>query len=138
MIVARHANENGYVECKLSAYQSRNLNFALDTIRSFLRNEDDQAVQVFDAYYVELPSQSSPFQNDQPQLATFGQNFEQFHPSYFPNNHQQPPPPLTTFTGPTDFRQSAEGTGISFISMSDLNVNSSINPRFYDKTFTFQ
>ena len=131
MTVARHPNENGYVECKLSAYQVRNLNFAVDTIRAFLRNEDDQAVQVFDSYYVDLPSQSSPFQNDQPQLTTPNQNFDHFHhPSYFPNNHQQPPPPPpTSFTGPT-------GNSL-FISISNFTVHSLINHRFYDKTFTF-
>lgn len=101
MNVGRHPNENGYVECKLSAYQMRNLNFALDTIRSFLRNEDDQAVQVFDAYYVDLPSQPSAFQNDQPP---------------FPTSHQQPPP--TSFTGPTEFVHPSGGTGRYFIHIS--------------------
>lgn len=109
MNVARHPNENGYVECKLAAYQMRNLNFALDTIRAFLRNEDDQAVQVFDAYYVDLPSQQSPFQNDQPPFASSHQNFDQFHQPYFPNNHQQSPP--VSFTGPTEFVHPSGGTG---------------------------
>jgi len=49
MIVGRQANENGYIECTLTAYQKRNINFAIDTIRSFLRNEDDNAVLVIES-----------------------------------------------------------------------------------------
>jgi hypothetical protein len=110
IIVARHPNENGYVECTLSAYQTRNLNFAIDTIRNSLRNEDDQAVQVFDSYYVDIPSQSSPFQNDQPQLSAPNQNFENFHQHGFQNNHYQQPPP-TSFIEPSEIRHSPRETG---------------------------
>jgi hypothetical protein len=49
MIVGRQANEKGYVECTLTAYQARNLNFAIDTIRSFLRNEDENAVLIMES-----------------------------------------------------------------------------------------
>jgi hypothetical protein len=49
MIVSRQANENGYVECTLTAYQIRNIHFAIDMIRSFLRNEDDTAVIVIES-----------------------------------------------------------------------------------------
>lgn len=101
IIVARHPNENGYTECTLSAYQTRNLNFAIDTIRGFLRNEDDQAVQVFDSHFVDMPLQSSPFHNDQPQLSAPNQNFEHFHQQNFQNNHQQPQQSVS-FTAPRD------------------------------------
>jgi hypothetical protein len=49
MIVGRQVNEKGYVECTLTAYQARNLNFAIDTIRSCLRNEDESAVLVMES-----------------------------------------------------------------------------------------
>ncbi|CAF0953805.1 unnamed protein product [Rotaria sordida] len=91
---ARHPNENGYVECTLSAYQTRNLNFAIDTIRGYLRNEDDQAMQIFDSYYVETPLQSSSSfhhspQYDQPQLSIPNQNLEHFHQHNLSNNRYQ-------------------------------------------------
>ncbi|CAF2581483.1 unnamed protein product [Rotaria sp. Silwood2] len=60
MIVGRQANENGYIECTLSAYQSRNINFAIDTIRSFLRNEDDSAVIVIESKHGDTSLQDSP------------------------------------------------------------------------------
>ncbi|CAF0806853.1 unnamed protein product [Rotaria sordida] len=60
MIVGRQANENGYVECILSAYQTRNINFAIDTIRSFLRNEDDSAVLVPESKHGDTSFQDSP------------------------------------------------------------------------------
>ncbi|CAF3426312.1 unnamed protein product [Rotaria sp. Silwood1] len=60
MIVGRQANENGYVECTLSAYQSRNIKFAIDTIRSFLRNEDDSAVLVIESKHGDASLQDSP------------------------------------------------------------------------------
>ncbi|CAF1252676.1 unnamed protein product [Adineta steineri] len=93
IIVARHPNDNGYTDCTISAYQTRNLNFAIDTIRSYLRNEDDQAVQVLEAHYVDLPTQSSPYQNspqnDQPQLSVPNQNFEHSQQHTSSNNRQQ-------------------------------------------------
>ena len=49
MIVGRQVNPNGYVECTLTAYQARNLNFAIDTIRACLRKEDQSAVLVMEA-----------------------------------------------------------------------------------------
>jgi len=70
MYIARHANENGYTECKISAYQIENLNFAIDTIRNYLRNEDQQAIQVFDSYFIDLPA----YQSDQT-LLTIPSNF---------------------------------------------------------------
>jgi len=60
MIVGRLANENGYVECTLTAYQIRNLHFAIDTIRSFLRNEDESAVLVVESNHTDTPGQDSP------------------------------------------------------------------------------
>lgn len=94
MIVARHPNENGYVECKISAYQTRNLNFAIDTIRNFLKNEDDQAVIVLDSQYVDIPSQSSPYQNlpqyGQPHLSLPNQYIEHGQPNSFSVNFYQP------------------------------------------------
>ena len=48
MTISRDINENGYNECFLSAHQSRNLQFAIDTIRSFLHNEDASAVLVIE------------------------------------------------------------------------------------------
>jgi hypothetical protein len=60
MIVGRQADENGYVECTLTAYQTRNLNFAIDTIRNFLRNEDESAVLVIESNHDDVPLQDSP------------------------------------------------------------------------------
>lgn len=60
MIVARQANENGYVECTLTSYQARNINFAIDTIRSFLRNEDESSVLVVEPQQGDIPLQDSP------------------------------------------------------------------------------
>jgi hypothetical protein len=59
MMVGRQPNENGYVECTLTAYQTRNLNFAIDTIRSFLRNEDESAVLVIESNYPDISVQNS-------------------------------------------------------------------------------
>ena len=47
--VGRQTDENGYTECILSAYQTRSLQFAIDTIRNFLRYEDPSAVIVIEA-----------------------------------------------------------------------------------------
>lgn len=55
MIVGRQANDKGYVECTLTAYQARNLNFAIDTIRSFLRKEDQNAVLITDSATQDSP-----------------------------------------------------------------------------------
>jgi hypothetical protein len=60
MTVGRLANENGYIECTLAAYQIRNLNFAIDTIRSFLRNEDESAVLVIESNPTDTSEQDSP------------------------------------------------------------------------------
>jgi len=60
MIVGRQANENGYVECTLTAYQTRNINFAIDTIRSFLRNEDESAVLIIESNHPDILVQNSP------------------------------------------------------------------------------
>jgi hypothetical protein len=60
MIVGRTANENGYVECTLTAYQARNIHFGIDTIRNFLRNEDDSAVIVIEPNHEENVGQDSP------------------------------------------------------------------------------
>ncbi|CAF3338437.1 unnamed protein product [Rotaria sp. Silwood1] len=111
---ARHPNENGYVECTLSAYQTRNLNFALDIIRGYLRNEDDQAMQVFDAQYVDTP-QTSPFQNspqnDQLQLPVPNQNLEYFHQQGFSNNRYQ------------QEQEQEHQQSISFTTSSDISQN---------------
>ena len=113
MIVARHANENGYVECTLSSYQARNLNFAIDTIRSYLRNEDDQAIQVLESNYIDLPSQSSPFahspHHDQPQLTAPNTN-QDYHQQAFPNHRYQQQQQMS-FTAPSDVRQTHRETG---------------------------
>ncbi len=139
IIVARHPNENGYVECTLSATQTRNLNFAIDTIGNSLRNEDDQAIQVFDSYYVEIPPQSSPYQNDQPQFAVPNQNFEHFHQQAFPTNQYQPPPPPTSFTGPSDLYPTPRETGKHPYEIIRFDKYLFfVMKRFYDKTFTFQ
>ncbi|CAF4379911.1 unnamed protein product [Rotaria sp. Silwood2] len=117
---ARHPNENGYVECTLSAYQTRNLNFAIDTIRSYLRNEDDQAVQVFDSHYVDTPSQSSPFQNspqnDHPQLPVPNQNLEHIQQQSFSNNlyqqeQEQEQQQSVSFTTSSDISQTHKELG---------------------------
>ena len=115
--MARHSNENGYVECTLSAYQTRNLNFAIDNIRNSLRNEDDQAVQVFDSYYVDLPPQSSPFQHDQPQLSAPNQSFEHFNQRGFPHHHQ----PSAPFTGLPEVRLPTDEPGKSTDKIIYLN-----------------
>jgi len=60
MIISRQANENGYVECTLASYQARNLSFAIDTIRSFLRNEDESAVIVPESSSTDTQVQDSP------------------------------------------------------------------------------
>lgn len=60
MIINRQANENGYVECILTSYQARNLSFAIDTIRSFLRNEDESAVIVPEIHSTDNQTQESP------------------------------------------------------------------------------
>ncbi|CAF0936876.1 unnamed protein product [Adineta ricciae] len=100
IVVARHPNENGYVDCTLTAYQTRNLTFAIDTIRSFLRNEDDQAIQILEARYVDLPLQSSSYQNslqhDQPQLSAPNQNGESSQQYSF-NNNNRPQQPTMAF-----------------------------------------
>lgn len=119
MIVARHANENGYVECTLSAYQARNLNFAIETIRSYLRNEDDQAVQVMESNYVDLPSQSSPYahspHHDQPQLtapnATQDQQQQQQHQT-FPSQRYQQQQQMSFAASSSDTRHSHRETGL--------------------------
>lgn len=115
MNVARHANEDGYVECTLSAYQTRNLNFAIDTIRSYLRSEDDQAVQVLESHYVDLPLQSSPFQNsphnDQPQLTAPNQSYDNSQQQGFPNPRYQQQQQIS-FTAPNESRHLQRETGM--------------------------
>jgi hypothetical protein len=118
IVVSRHQNESGYVECIISAYQTRNLNFAVDTIRSYLRNEDDQAVQALDFHYVDVPLQSSPFQNspqnDHPHLPGPIQNFDNFHPHGFSNNRyqqQQPQQQPMSFTAPPELHHTHRETG---------------------------
>jgi len=43
-----------------SIFQTRNLNFAIDTIRSFLRNEDESAVLVIESNHPDISVQNSP------------------------------------------------------------------------------
>lgn len=64
MIIGRQAKENGYTECILTAYQTRNLHFAINTIHSFLKNEDDTAVIVIESNYADSPGQDSPHVNE--------------------------------------------------------------------------
>jgi hypothetical protein len=64
MNVGRQANENGYIECILFANQTRNLHFAIDTIRSFLHNEDASAVIVIESNHADPLSQESPHLNE--------------------------------------------------------------------------
>jgi hypothetical protein len=61
-----------------------------------------------------LPLQSSPFQNDQPQLSAPNQNFEHFHQHGFTNNHyqqQQQQQPSISFTVPPESRHAPRETG---------------------------
>ncbi|UJR23375.1 hypothetical protein I4U23_026384 [Adineta vaga] len=60
IIVGRQADPNGYIECTLSAYQIRNINFAINIIRNCLRNEDPSAVLVFDPNHENDNAQNSP------------------------------------------------------------------------------
>ena len=53
-VVGRQANENGYIECKISANQQRQLNFAIDTIRSYLRNQDEEVIQVLESKLIDV------------------------------------------------------------------------------------
>ena len=60
MIISRQPNGKGYVECTLTAFQARNLNFAIDTIRSFLRKEDHNAVLIIESKPNDSTTQDSP------------------------------------------------------------------------------
>ena len=60
LIVGRQPDENGYIECTLSAYQLRNIHFAINTIRNFLRNEDPNVVLVYDPNHENDYPQNSP------------------------------------------------------------------------------
>jgi len=120
MIVARHANENGYVECTLSAYQTRHLNFAIETIRSYLRNEDENAIQVMESNYIDVPSQSSPYahspHHDQPQLTA--PNANQDHQQTFPTQRYQQQQQMSFTAIPSDQRQFHRETGSTIFSSS--------------------
>lgn len=98
MIVGRQANENGYVECSLVAFQSRNINFAIDTIRSFLRNEDHTAVLVPEFKHDDIPSKDSPHLHE---LA--------------------PPNPENSSKSSSDLRVSNKETGIKITVTSTVN-----------------
>ena len=86
MIVSRQANEKGYVECTLTAYQTRNLNFAIDTIRSFLRNEDESAVLIMESTEELVPpahTSSATFELPQTGIHFLKNNLNQYpQPSY--------------------------------------------------------
>ena len=53
-IVGRQPNENGYIECKISANQQRQLTFAIDMMRSYLRDQDEEAIQVFESKLIDV------------------------------------------------------------------------------------
>ncbi|CAF3317372.1 unnamed protein product [Rotaria socialis] len=110
IVVARHPSENGYVECTLSAYQTRNLNFAIDTIRSYLRNEDDQAVQVLDSHFVDTALQSSPYQNS-PYNDQTQQNLEHGNQHVFSNSRYQQQQQSSSFTATSDLSQKNKELG---------------------------
>lgn len=122
--VSRQSNENGYVECKISAYQIRHLGFAVDTIRSYLRNEGDQALKVFESHFVEIPSQPSPYQNsphhDQPQLSSDNHSNEQNFHRTFPNYRYQQQQQKSLLSGSNEIRNHHRQS--SFLSHS-LNFN---------------
>lgn len=77
IFISRQANENGYVECTLATYQTRNLRFAIDTIRSFLRNEDDSAVVVIEPNHGDNLSHNSPHLHELVPLNTDQSSSEQ-------------------------------------------------------------
>ncbi|CAF1346917.1 unnamed protein product [Adineta steineri] len=95
MIVGRQTNENGYVECILTAYQIRNLHFAIDTIRDFLRSEDDSAILVIEPNHDNNSLQKSPYLHElvppnNPQ-SNEGTGFT-IKPFNFDNNNAYPQP----------------------------------------------
>ncbi|CAF3332901.1 unnamed protein product [Rotaria socialis] len=106
MIVGRQANENGYIECILSAYQTRNLHFAIDTVRSFLRNEDDSAVLVPDSNQGDNTVQDSP------------------------HLHELAPPHIDSSTTTSQLSRSNKETGFTTKSLNLGNNNSYPQPSY--------
>jgi hypothetical protein len=108
MIVGRQANEKGYVECTLTAYQTRNLNFAIDTIRSFLRNEDETAVLVTES------TQDSPHLHELvPPSHTASLELPQTGIHFMKNNLNQYPQPSYNFQNTPSFDFTHQATSAS-------------------------
>ncbi|CAF0787904.1 unnamed protein product [Adineta ricciae] len=104
MIVGRQPDGNGYIECTLSAYQLRNIHFAINTIRNFLRNEDPNAVLVCDP------------------------NRENDYPENSPHVHELVPP--NTEQTPTESNQTNTETGFLAKSLNFPQTQSYPQPSY--------
>lgn len=87
--ISRKTNEDGYNECSISAYQSRNIQSALEIIRSFLRKEDSTVLLLIEKDQLTKLAENPADDSSNSTLAQSALNFVSMNKeSGFENEHR--------------------------------------------------